>query len=82
MTVDPLHSAPRCGAHSRRTGEPCRAPAMTNGRCRMHGGRSTGPAKGSQNALKHGMRSAEAVAQRKALNALLRENREMALRLN
>ena len=35
--------APRCGAKARRTGCPCRAPAMPNGRCRMHGGRSTGP---------------------------------------
>jgi hypothetical protein len=33
--------APRCGARSR-SGCPCRAPAMVNGRCRMHGGASTG----------------------------------------
>lgn len=33
---------PRCGAHCRRTGQPCRNPAMANGRCRMHGGKSTG----------------------------------------
>lgn len=77
MSVEPLHAAPRCGAHSRRTGNPCRSPAMKNGRCRMHGGKSTGPAKGSQNAFKHGMRSAETIAMRKALNAILRENREM-----
>jgi len=35
--------APRCGAKARRTGCACRAPAMANGRCRMHGGRCTGP---------------------------------------
>lgn len=35
--------APRCGARCKRTGEPCRAPAMPNGRCRLHGGKSTGP---------------------------------------
>jgi hypothetical protein len=34
--------APRCGAKARTTGCPCRAPAMANGRCRMHGGKSTG----------------------------------------
>ena len=34
--------APRCGARTR-SGNPCRAPAMANGRCRMHGGRCTGP---------------------------------------
>ncbi len=37
------NSAPRCGAHTR-AGCPCRAPAISGKlRCRMHGGRSTGP---------------------------------------
>ena len=35
--------APRCGAKARPPGLGCRAPAMANGRCRMHGGGSTGP---------------------------------------
>jgi hypothetical protein len=33
---------PRCGARTR-SGNPCRSPTMANGRCRMHGGKSTGP---------------------------------------
>src|SRR5262244_1628365 len=33
----------RCGARSKRTGKPCRAAAMPNGRCKVHGGKSTGP---------------------------------------
>lgn len=33
----------RCGAHARSTGKPCRAAAMENGRCKLHGGMSTGP---------------------------------------
>ena len=33
---------PVCGARTR-AGAPCRALAMKNGRCRMHGGGSTGP---------------------------------------
>ena len=33
----------RCGAHSRSTGKPCCAMALANGRCRNHGGVSTGP---------------------------------------
>ncbi len=38
-----LGLAPRCGAHTR-AGCPCRAPAIHGKlRCRMHGGRSTGP---------------------------------------
>ncbi len=35
-------SCPRCGARTR-AGPPCRQAAMSNGRCRMHGGLSTGP---------------------------------------
>lgn len=38
---DPSKAA-RCGAKNRQ-GNPCRCPAMTNGRCRLHGGLSTGP---------------------------------------
>ena len=32
-----------CGAYARSTGLPCRAKALENGRCRNHGGLSTGP---------------------------------------
>ena len=35
-------TAPRCGSRTR-SGTASRAPAMANGRCRMHGGASTGP---------------------------------------
>jgi hypothetical protein len=35
-------AAPRCGARTR-AGCSCRQPAMANGRCRFHGGKSTGP---------------------------------------
>jgi hypothetical protein len=34
--------AARCGAKTRR-GTSCQCPAMKNGRCRLHGGLSTGP---------------------------------------
>ena len=33
----------RCGAFARSTGLPCQAKALANGRCRNHGGLSTGP---------------------------------------
>lgn len=33
----------RCGAFARSTGKPCKAKALTNGRCKNHGGMSTGP---------------------------------------
>jgi hypothetical protein len=32
-----------CGAYSRSTGKRCIAKALANGRCRNHGGLSTGP---------------------------------------
>lgn len=32
-----------CGAYSRSTGSSCKAKALPNGRCRNHGGMSTGP---------------------------------------
>ena len=41
-TLPLAQSCPRCGAQTR-TGLACQSPAMSNGRCRMHGGASTGP---------------------------------------
>ncbi len=32
-----------CNAHARSTGLPCRCKALLNGRCRLHGGLSSGP---------------------------------------
>lgn len=43
------NSAKRCGAKTRSTHR-CKAPAMKNGRCRMHGGKSPGAPCG----VKHG----------------------------
>jgi len=64
-------AAPRCGARTR-SGECCRQPAMKNGRCRMHGGLSTGPRTAEGRARcaaarrTHGFYSAEMVALRRA----------------
>jgi len=60
-------ATPRCGARTR-AGCSCRQPAMANGRCRFHGGKSTGPrtdagrARARRNRLVHGLRSAEMIA--------------------
>lgn len=45
-----------CGARTRAGGN-CRAPAAKNGRCKLHGGKSIGTPRGSQNALTHGIYS-------------------------
>jgi hypothetical protein len=73
-------AAPRCGAHTR-CGGSCRQPAMRNGRCRLHGGLSTGPrtaaglARSCRARWKHGARSAEVTALRRAARAQLRRMR-------
>ena len=71
-------AAKRCGARAR-CGGACRQPAMANGRCRLHGGLSTGPrtpaglARSRRARLTHGARSAP-------MRALLREARLHARR--
>ena len=80
------NKAPRCGAKTRR-GTPCQSPAMQNGRCRMHGGASTGPRtpEGLENSRrarwKHGQYSAPARAERKRIRELLRQTRELMKQL-
>lgn len=48
--------AKHCGAKTRSGGR-CKSLPMANGRCRLHGGKSTGPkdCRGNQNARKHGI---------------------------
>lgn len=43
----------RCGAKTK-SGDPCRAWAMPNGRCRMHGGTNEGAPAGNKNAITTG----------------------------
>ena len=48
-------SRQRCGAFARSTGQPCRMMALANGRCKLHGGLSTGPktSEGKKKALQN-----------------------------
>jgi len=78
-------AAPRCGARTRCDGE-CRQPAMPNGRCRMHGGLSTGPrtaegrARSRRARWKHGARSAEVRVLCRAARVQLRRVRTILSR--
>lgn len=74
-----LSTAPRCGAKTRKATS-CRGPAMKNGRCRMHGGSSTGPKtpegkkKISMAHWKTGRFSKKAIEQRSHFRKLLRDS--------
>src|SRR5687767_12246274 len=78
--VKPLaaaHAAPRCGASRKYDWCPCESPAMANGRCRFHGGKSTGPKttegaeRARQAALRHGFYTAKAKEERRDARAAL-----------
>lgn len=66
----PMHLSQRCRARTRR-GTACHLPAMPNGRCHLHGGKSPGAPKGNRNAWKHGLRSREHQQTRALVRALM-----------
>lgn len=73
-----MHAAQRCTAKSKRTGLPCKSPAVRGWTvCRMHGaGGGAKPGETHPN-YRHGERSADAAVMRKLVNALGREAREL-----
>jgi hypothetical protein len=67
------HSAPRCTAHSKRTGFDCKGPAVRGWTvCRMHGARGGQGAGKANPQWRHGIRSIEFVQARKLISALSR----------
>ena len=80
--VSPMHSAPRCMARSKRSGLPCRNPAVRGWTvCRMHGARGGSKPADAHPRFRHGGRSREAETLRSRINALLRESRAINLDL-
>jgi hypothetical protein len=77
------NAAPRCGARSKRTGKPCRGAAMPNGRCKVHGGKSTGPRtpegleRSRRANWKHGYFSREAKSERSRVRAAILTLRDL-----
>src|SRR5215510_13545616 len=67
----------------KRTGKPCQGAAMPNGRCKLHGGKSTGPRtmEGPERSRranwKHGHFSREAKAERSRLRAAMLAVRDL-----
>lgn len=62
--LEALANHPRCGAHCKTTGAGCKSAAMPNGRCRMHGGKSTG------RPITHGQRTNSATANRQEVEKI------------
>lgn len=72
-----------CGARARTNNhQPCRKPAMENGRCRLHGGltpkHNSGPKteegkmRQKMGSWKHGLRSKETILERDALRKMIK----------
>jgi hypothetical protein len=73
--VNPMHSAPRCTAKSKRTGEPCKSPAVRGWKvCRMHGAHGGAGSGRAHPNYCHGMRSREAVELRAIVAALVKQS--------
>tara|TARA_R110002095_G_scaffold169350_2_gene147036 strand:+ start:2233 stop:2526 length:294 start_codon:yes stop_codon:yes gene_type:complete len=68
-------SSLRCGAKTRQ-GSSCRSPAMKNGRCRMHGGRSRGAPLGESHGLfKHGLCTRKSLRFYEGIKKVLKDTR-------
>jgi len=74
--INPMQLADRCRAHSKRTGQPCRAPAVKGWNvCRMHGAGGGAPAGQANGNYRHGRRTKESMQMKAALRELLRDSR-------
>lgn len=72
------HAAVRCHAMSKRAGQRCKAPAKRGWSvCRLHGAGGGHGAGKANPAYKHGGRTRESAAMRKAIAELVREAKEI-----
>jgi hypothetical protein len=84
MSVNPMHEARtalaahlRCEAHCRTIDQPCRNPAMVNGRCRMRGGNNRALRGPRHPNFKHGRRTIETQDERHQVRCALLAIREL-----
>src|SRR5215207_4975028 len=72
-----MHQALRCKARSKRTGKPCRSPAVKGWAvCRMHGARGGAPKAEANGNYKTGEHTAEVREARRLVRAILRRAKE------
>jgi hypothetical protein len=82
-----LSSVPRCGAKTR-CGSLCKQPAMKSGRCRLHGGKSTGPRtpegrrRIAEANFRHGRYTKQTKQQQREFRTLLKGLRDQLLSLD
>ena len=81
--IDHANAAPRCRATAKRTGQPCRALAVTGWPvCRVHGAGGMQPPGPAHPNWQHGERSRKATVLRAEVNRLVRESRDLLPRLD
>lgn len=73
--LGPPHEEIPCCEAKTRSGGDCGHFAMKNGRCRYHGGKSTG-AKNPHKNIKHGFYTKEKIADRKVIREFLKIAKE------
>ncbi len=80
--INPMQRAPRCRAHSKRTGLPCASPAVTGWSvCRMHGAGGGAPPGRRNGNYRHGGRTIETMTLRAEIRDLVRASRELLLHI-
>ena len=76
------HAAPRCTAKSKRTGQGCKGPAVRGWTvCRFHGAGGGHGSGRKHPSWKHGMRAKAWTEERRMLNELVRDAREIAAKI-
>ena len=81
--VQLMNAAPRCSATSKRSRQPCRAPAVKGWTvCRCHGARGGAPKGKANGAWKHGRYANEAIADRRHFAELVAAARTTLARLS
>jgi hypothetical protein len=78
LAINPMNAAKRCRARSKRSGEPCRAPAVTGWNvCRFHGAGGGAPKGNANGNYRNGFYTQQAVQRRRMLRDVIRVVRDM-----
>ena len=82
MAINHMHLASRCTAHSKRTGKPCRSPAVRGFTvCRMHGARGGAPRGERNGRWKHGRFACDAIESRRTVRQIVRDMQQTLRKL-